>query len=323
MELLYVLDIEAEIIVELWNETLAKRFPMTTTLWMQNTINDVNVINKASIAFMEKGELIGFVVAKRYQEHLQASMATHIGWIQCLFVKESARNRGLGTRMIQHVEKEFAKVGITEIRIGRDPWHYFPGVPKEDKHIIEWFEKNGYISETVETDLMKSFQESTPPYELANSDEHYRVLTQRDLPELLQFLKDTFPGRWHYEAIHYNMLHGSGREFVGFFIHNELKGFCRINDEQSPVVAQNVYWSQLFDGSLGGIGPLGIERSIRGHQFGLDLVKVAVNELINRQVDHIIIDWTQLVPFYEKLGFTTWQQYQTMSKSVSTNLGVI
>ena len=93
MELLYVLDIEAEMIVELWNETLAKRFPMTTTLWMQNTINDVNVINEASIAFIEKGELIGFVVAKRYQEHLQAAMATHIGWIQCLFVKESARNR--------------------------------------------------------------------------------------------------------------------------------------------------------------------------------------------------------------------------------------
>jgi GNAT superfamily N-acetyltransferase len=300
MELLYVLDIEPEMIVELWNETLAKRFPMTTTLWMQNTINDVNVMNEASIAFMENGELIGFVVAKRYQEHLQASMASHIGWIQCLLVKETARNRGIGTRMIQHVEKEFAQVGITEIRIGRDPWHYFPGVPKEDTHIIEWFEKNGYVSETVETDLMKSFQKSTPPYELTNSDEHYRVLTQRDLPELLQFLKDTFPGRWHYEAIHYNMLHGSGREFIGFFIQNELKGFCRINDEQSPVIAQNVYWSQLFDGTLGGIGPLGIERSIRGHQFGLDLVKVAVNELMNRQVDHIIIDWTRSY-LYESL----------------------
>ena len=93
MELFYVHDIEEEMIVELWNETLAKRFPMTTTLWMQNTINDVNVINEASIAFMENGELIGFVVAKRYQEHLQASMASHIGWIQCFLVKETARNR--------------------------------------------------------------------------------------------------------------------------------------------------------------------------------------------------------------------------------------
>lgn len=314
MQLVHVRDIEPAIIVNMWNETIGHSFPMTIPLWKQNTLIEPNVMNEVSIALMEQGELLGLVVAKRYQEILSASMATHMGWIQCLLVKKSARHKGIGTRLIQHVEKSFIKEGITEIRLGRDPWHYFPGVPNEDKHSFEWFEKKGYITESIETDLMKSLKDTTP-YKLTNPDEHYRVLNSQDLPELLQFLEQTFPGRWHYEALHYAMVNGTGREFIGFYVHNELKGFCRINDSLSPFIAQNVYWSN--DGTLGGIGPLGIDRSIRGQHFGLDLVKAAANELMKRHVNHIVIDWTQIGSFYEKLGFTPWKQYITMAKPIS------
>lgn len=316
MQLVPILDIEPNVIVNMWNETIGHSFPMTIPLWQQNTMKEPNVLYETSIALMEDGELLGFVVAKRYQENLPASMATHIGWIQCMLVRDSARNKGIGTRLIEHVEKQFTQQGIFEIRLGRDPWHYFPGVPKEDHQSVEWFKNKGYVAESIETDLMKSLS-SSKPYQLTNPNEHYRVLTPEDLPELLQFLEQAFPGRWHYEALHYTIVQGTGREFIGFYVNNELKGFCRINDSLSPVIAQNVYWSQLFDGALGGIGPLGIERSIRGQQFGLDLVKAAANELMKRHVDTIVIDWTQLVPFYEKLGFTTWKQYITMAKTIS------
>jgi len=242
-------------------------------------------------------------------------MASHIGWIQCLVVKESARNRGIGTHLLRHVEEAFNKLKLSEVRLGRDPWHYFPGIPLEDKQTIKWFEKQGYSKDTIETDLTKVVKEQ-PLYTLTNSPEHFRVLTKDDLPSLLKFLEQSFPGRWHFEAIHYIINNGSGRDFMGFFHDNELQGFCRINDSQSPVIAQNVYWSELFEGELGGIGPLGINRSVRGNNYGLDLVKAAANELISRNVSHIVIDWTQLVPFYEKLEFTTWKQYQTMAKSI-------
>ena len=32
-------------------------------------------------------------------------------------------------------------LGVVEIRLGRDPWHYFPGVPLEDEKTANWFEK--------------------------------------------------------------------------------------------------------------------------------------------------------------------------------------
>lgn len=320
MKVVSLFDIETRDIVNLWNEELGNTFPLTEALWKQNTVNEMNVLKEASIAIWNQGELLGFIVAKQYQENVQAKMSRQVGWIQCLLVKQSARNRGIGVTLMVHAEKVLKKNGITEIRIGRDPWHYFPGVPKEDVQTIEWFEKRGYVCESIETDLVKDVYSSVP-YTLTNSDEHYRVLTQQDIPVLLEFLERAFPGRWHYEAIHYALIQGTGREFVGFFIDDELKGFCRINDPKSPVIAQNVYWSPLFEGALGGIGPLGIDRSIRGHHYGLDLVKAAANELMKREVDAIVIDWTQLVSFYEKLGFSTWKHYQSMSKSMSTLQG--
>lgn len=316
MNILSVLDIEPSKIVKLWNDSIGESFPITTALWIQNTVKEPNILSKASIAIMEENELLGFVVAKRYQENIEAVMPRNIGWIQCLFVKESARNRGIGTRLLRHVEQAFQELRLTEIRLGRDPWHYFPGISLDDKRTIEWFGQRGYIKGSIETDLRKVVKD-TPPYTLTNLSEHFRVLTKQDLPALLQFLGREFPGRWHYEAIHYTVINGSGREFMGFFVKNELQGFCRMNNPKSPLIAQNVYWSQLFDGELGGIGPLGIKRSIRGNDYGLDLVKAAANELMNRGVSHIVIDWTQLVSFYEKLGFTVWKQYQSMAKSIS------
>src|SRR5690606_2089447 len=194
-------------------------------------------------------------------------MPATVGWIQCMLVGKLFQNEGLGSELLRHAEQTLLEAGVDEIRLGRDPWHYFPGVPLEYDASIRWFEKRGYVKGGVETDLIRNVQDSGL-YKLSNSAEHYRLLTKDDIPSLLEFLERAFPGRWHYEAIHYEMIGGIGREFIGFFMEGELRGFCRINDSQSPVIAQNVYWSQLCKGEMGGIGPLGIDREIRGNHFG-------------------------------------------------------
>lgn len=308
-------DISIAEIVELWNEEIGDRFPMNTALWNQNTVNEPNVLEAGSLAVMEDGKLRGFIVAKRYVEKLDTQMPTTVGWIQCMLVRMSSRKEGIGSELLRLAEQALREAGVGEIRLGRDPWHYFPGVPLEDEATSDWFGKRGYEKGGIETDLIKDCR-NDELYSLANPSEHYRLLIQNDIPSLLRFLERVFPGRWHYEALHYELIGGSGREFMGFFVDGELQGFCRMNDPQSPVIAQNVYWSALCDGKMGGIGPLGIAREIRGNHFGIDLVKAAANELIGRGMTDIVIDWTQLIPFYEKLGFTTWKQYQSMTKTV-------
>lgn len=305
-------------IVELWNKEIGDRFPMSVALWNQNTKTEPNVMNEGSLAVVEEGRLRGFIVVKRYREKLDAQMPTTVGWIQCMLVEVSSRNEGIGSKLLRLAEQALFDAGVEETRLGRDPWHYFPGIPLEDEATISWFEKHGYVKGGVETDLIRDV-EGGEFYKLTNPSGHYRLLTQDDIPSLLRFLERVFPGRWHYEAIHYQMIGGTGREFIGFFMDDDLQGFCRVNDPQSPVIAQNVYWSALRPGEMGGIGPLGIDRAIRGHHFGIDLVKAAANELISRGVSDIVIDWTQLTAFYGKLGFTPWKQYQSMTKQSGWN----
>ncbi len=314
MRIVSIKQIDVREIVSLWNECLGIAFPMSEALWVQNTIDDINVQNDGSIGMYEGEELVGFTVVKIYQEKLSTVMPRDIGWIQCLVVKPTFQKKGIGERLLKKAEEALLSASVKEIRLGRDPWHYFPGVPKENPTAVSWFKKHGYQVDSVETDLLKNIAlgESLP---LKNSLTSYRLLKDKDLPELVRFLGKTFPGRWHYEAIHYAKI-GNGREFIGLFIDNELKGFCRINDPTSPMIAQNVYWSKLFTGTLGGIGPLGVDRQLRGKHYGIDLVKAATNELIARGMEHIVIDWTQLVEFYEKLGYSIWKQYVAMSKKI-------
>lgn len=313
MELRQLREFGTHEITDLWNREIGNDFPMQEVLWERNTFEDMNLIEEGSVAFTEDGKLIGFIVAKSFQELSEAELQNDIGWIQCLLVKKEMRGQGLGGRMLKHAEECLEQRGIKEIRLGRDPWHYFPGIPVEYEEAVQWFGRKGYSRESIESDLVR-LVEGAAPYDSVNSTEHFRVLEQRDLPELLDFLKAAFPGRWHYEALHYLETGASGREFMGLYIEGKLKGFCRINDSDSPVIAQNVYWSRLFDGELAGIGPLGVDRTVRGKAYGLDLVKAAANELMARGSAAIVIDWTGLTAFYEKLGFTVWKQYRAMSK---------
>lgn len=311
-------EIPVSDIVELWNEEIGDRFPMSAALWNQNTMNEPNVLKEGTLAVIREGKLRGFIVAKRYAEKLDAHMPANVGWIQCMLVRKSSRNQGIGLELLRRAEQALIEAGVDEIRLGRDPWHYFPGIPHEDGGTINWFGKRGYIKGGIETDLIKDVSDGKL-YRLSNPVGHYRLLTKEDIPSLVQFLECVFPGRWHYEALHYGLINGSGREFMGFFMDGELQGFCRLNDPKSPVIAQNVYWSALSSGEMGGIGPLGIDRKIRGNHFGIDLVKAAANELIGRGMTDIVIDWTQLVAFYEKLGFTPWKQYQSMAKTIGAD----
>jgi len=310
-----VVDLPAQKLARFWNDVIGEHFPMSAALWEQNTLRDGNTLKDVSIALIEGGQIQAVIVVKKFSEATDALMTTNIGWVQCLLVAKNARGRGLGTQLLNAAQRQLKEEGVVELRLGRDPWHYFPGVPVQDEQTAAWFERRGYRRESIETDLRRTANAQSP-YLLDNHPTCFRLLKQSDVPQLLAFLKCHFPGRWHYEALHYAAAGGTGREFIGIFLGGEMRGFCRINDRQSLLIAQNVYWSELLTGPVGGIGPLGIDRSLRGMHFGSDIVKAAANELTGRGAEQLIIDWTQLTEFYGKLGFSVWKQYTTMAKII-------
>lgn len=295
-------------LVALWNKELSTHFPVRKDLFVQNSFEDVNVLKKGSfIAVDDNGKVIGFVVSKKWQEKMKVEMDLKKGWIQVLLVDSANRGKGIGTLLLEHAETALKESGAEVIQLAGDPFHYFSGVPEVYPDVQRWFEKLGYYKKQETFDLINHLVKKYPfPNESSVS---FSVLQIEEKDELLSFLARCFPGRWEYEAIKYFEMGGVGREFVVAKKNGGIIGFCRMNDSLSPSIGPNVYWSPLFEQKVGGIGPLGIDSNERKQGYGLEVVEAAMAYLQEREIETIIIDWTNLVEFYEKLDFTPWEKY--------------
>lgn len=305
-------------LVNLWNDELAEHFPMRKVLFEQNSFQDKNVSFEGSlIAVDENDKVIGFIVAKRWQEQLDIKLGENIGWIQVILVDHKHRGQGIGTKLLKHAEDSLKAAGMKQILLGKDPWHYFPGIPEESTNVAAWFQSKGYVKFGTEHDLICTYDDqnnlSLPPVKEAE----FSILRSEDQEAFLAFLRRCFPGRWEYEALHYFKKGGTGREFVVLKKNKKIIGFSRINDAESPFIAQNVYWSPLFGQELGGVGPLGIDANERKQGYGIAIVEAAIIYLRKRNVNTIAIDWTGLVAFYEKLGYNIWKSYHSYRKELT------
>jgi GNAT superfamily N-acetyltransferase len=304
-------------LVELWNQEIGTDFPMTLKLFTQNSLHDTNIYYPASILAIDHGKVVGFIISKVWQEKIrEVNFSKDVGWIQVLLVDQRYRHKDIGTNLLNQAEDALREAGVRKVLIGRDPWHYFPGIPLEYKNVQEWLERKGYTTLTHEYDLT-STEDTLKNLNLPSlPNVSISLLTTDKKVAFLDFLHQCFPGRWEYEAIHYFRRGGTGREFVIFEKEKRIIGFCRINDSASPYIAQNVYWAPLFSHELGGIGPLGIDPQERGHGYGLAIVWAGVYYLHERGIRSFVIDWTALVLFYKKLGFKVWKSYKKYEKEL-------
>ncbi|MCR2821233.1 GNAT family N-acetyltransferase [Lederbergia panacisoli] len=304
-------------LIDLWNKEFSKEFPMRRELFIQNSFEDENVFLPGSwMAVDEDNHVIGFIISKRWQDPMPVPMPADVGWIQVLLVSKEERNKGIGSLLLEKAEMALKADGATEIQLGGDPLHYFPSVPAEYEKSSEWFEHRGYEYLGSEYDLLANY-DSTAESEMPNLDGiEIEILTLKDKDEMLKFMNRVFPGRWEYETIRYFQKGGTGREFVVLKKAGKIIGSCRISDEHSSVIYNNVYWSPLFSEPLGGIGSVGIDSTERGNGYGLTAVLAGISILRSRGINKIVIDWTTIVDFYGKMGYQIWKEYRKYRKQL-------
>lgn len=329
-------------VVDLWNREWVDRFPMRQVLFLQNSIEDRNVLTDGSLVVLDTrtDEAIGLIISKKlsatdpYGAMLIDDRDT--GWIQVLLIDRRYRHQGLGSKLLAHAEHALVLNGAKKIVLGGDPWHYFPAVPADDVTVFNWFQKRGYQAGKTYYDLLchehrmpiihahtwmsfasPSLKDRSAYHEPSAAHPTYRLLQFDEKDRFLAFMHQTFPGRWAYEAYHYFLKGGKGREILIVEKEGRIVGFCRLHDDQSPFIAQNVYWAPLFPNiRVGGVGPLGLEPNTRGAGYGLAMVRAALEELFLRGLEYVVIDWTELLEFYGRLGCRTWKRYVYYEKII-------
>jgi len=299
----------------LWNDELMDAFPITHALFQRNVEHCPNLCKEASFVMIEKGNPIGFIVSKIWKESYSIFSYDTIGWISLLFVSNSHRGMGIGSKLLEEAQRCFVELGKSVIHLGKDPNNFFPGIPRILDHSVGWFEKRGYDIGKNTHDLIResSSGKESPENDLETIKMEY--LSPKTFDSTFAFMEKNFPGRWSFELSDYWERGGTGREYLIMRDGETVIGFCRINDWQSTIINYNMTWAALFE-KLGGIGPLGINAEHRGRNLGFLMVSNAVCELIKRGADHIIIDWTSLISFYSKFGFRIWREYAYASKKI-------
>lgn len=296
-------------IMELWNHEAGFIFPFYRELFKQKIFDCKFFSEKSSFLVYKDNKIIGFVISKIYDNDEIIKKYIDTGWISLIYVSEKERGKGIGTILLDKAEKSLLNFGVKKIMIGSDYNNFFPGIPNEfGKETIEFFRKNNYEILNVDYDVICS--KSNSNVLLVDSVVGYdvRYASQEDKQIVLDFFKNNFYGRWYYEALEYFDKLFEEKTYLIAINKNKVVGFIRINRYNSKQISYNVNWNKLFE-KLYGFGPLGVDKEHRGKGLARLLIETALKNSRIEGATDIIIDWTSLVSFYEKFGFTIWKSY--------------
>lgn len=195
--------------------------------------------------------------------------------------------------------------GYKKLSFGADPFHLWPGVPKEYSELIRLLEDHGFEMGGEAFDLSADLgQIALPSVDLPSG---YRIAMLDEPSQLLDFLSTEFPGRWHYDTA--NRLKQETYGLVLLWRGDRVVGFSHIFDETSADLGGSVFWRAAMGRHWGGLGPIGIGKSERGKGLGMALLIGALRVLQSHGARQCVIDWTDLANFYGKLGFKPWRTY--------------
>jgi N-acetylglutamate synthase-like GNAT family acetyltransferase len=196
---------------------------------------------------------------------------------------------------------------VRKLFVGQDINNLFSGIPDPVKN-AEFFKKFGFILNADEHyDLVADIlnNDKLDCFDTKAFLENFRTepVKEREAPELLRFLLNEFPGRWYVTVKEY-LEQGKNLENIVVLKDSkeEIQGFCMV---------------AVQEGGFGGLGPIGIAKSIRGHKNGDFLLHQSLLHLRILGASFVCIDWTILKDFYGKFNFKPVRIYRGAYKEIN------
>ena len=131
----------------------------------------------------------------------------------------------------------------------------------------------------------------------------------------MAFLAREFAGRWHYSCQEFLDEGGRISDFMLLWTETGIEGFCQLTFEDSARPLERFYPYQLSR-PWGQLGAIGVSEHLRGQGFGSALLDAGLRRLHSNGVNGCVIDWTTVVDFYAKFGFSKYRQYWSLMKAL-------
>jgi GNAT superfamily N-acetyltransferase len=253
-----------------------------------------------------------FAVLKRLDHATPTYDATDTAWLS-LF---ACTDRAAGRKLLNWVTTDLRERDISELSVGGAPQHLLAGIPEQlpESHVETLKEVGLGVEEHVYDlhrdladyaipDRCRAVRDERSDLELVSATGH-----ESDLHRLLA---DQFPGRWQYEAANICRRPGGASDYWLLRDGDTPVAFVRSNRHDGPYRGPNLNWGAQFGDNYCGVGPLGVREDYRGEGLGLYATAAVVDRLAAAGYDHCVIDWTDHLSFYDRLGFEPFQTYRT------------
>lgn len=302
-------------IAAIWNAACGPELSVTPAFIAYNTRPTTGIQQVGQLAWLDNTPA-GFVLA---DAPLTPDPAIP-GWIAAIAVQPAYQQQGLGSALLAWAETWLRAQGVHEIRLGGSLRPFTPGLPLElDALALRFFQHRGYVEEALEWDIARDLADYPDPPLPSDAPIMRPVETAAEQQALFAFLAREFPGRWHFECEEFFREGGRPSDWLLLWPPDadQPAGFCQITLEDSLRPIERFY-PQRLPRPWGQFGPLGVAASARGKGYGAAVVDGAARHLKRLGVRGCIIDWTDLVSFYGKFGFTPYRQYRVLVKDTTS-----
>lgn len=301
---------------DLWQGAFGQTWPITPVAL--TTLLEKPLPHRANTHFIayEEDRMVGFVAI----QHPGTESQSRYGNIMALYVDPAMHRQGVGTALLNHAVDFLREKGMNKIQLGGGSRRFWPGVPQDLPHAVEFFKKRGwsFVGTTVDlTQDLANFQPNPKVIERMNKEQvQIEPAYVEDIPELLQFEEREFAG-WLPD---FQYIAGLGDERDILVARDTVKGHIvgslLMFAKWSHPDRMDIAWKSMLGEDMGAFGEVGVGKDEQGRGIGIALVERASQLLKIRGVRNCHIGWTTLADFYARSGYAVWRTFEMSVREI-------